>query len=608
MRIASDRGALTDHSIGSWTTQRWILLAYVLIAIAGLLTWGQGFTVVALLAAVLSWAGQWGVTIAFLGLLRTRIGRFFRRPVLIAIVLIVVILVMVVFTALIFGADARIDGWVVVWRIGTTLWISSFLARWSALGHILRQEHTTQEELRALRADNLDAVRTQRQQVVDEVSELMRQTLDTSATDSQKAATSFSQFAREVIRPLSHQIAQDDSFLRRTARPSSDTSSWRQIAQAVTARPALRPWLMATAVFLTLFLFDFGSIEETPLDATELTGVNVLIDVQYFAIALAFHLGIFFVTALSALALQRIMTVMLPRLRLPGRLVFLVATPVFIAIIVELTIQLAYVSWGLADRLSDNFWVRLVPAIAIVVIALLIVINRTVAEVLRSRAQHARDLTDELSWEVSRVQCAYVREQQFFAAQLHGPLQSMLTSTSMRLTALEPHTPQWDAALASVQEDFESTLEQLATGSHAPIDLSQSLQDLRQTWAGVCDIDIAMDDDVLHTVGADWISAGIVHEILIEACANAAIHGRAKNVWIEATWTGDEELQITATNDGSPDVGSTPGLGSAMLDRVAITWSREHVAEGLQLRVVLAIPRTGANTDDQDPHHSRQPA
>jgi len=236
--------------------------------------------------------------------------------------------------------------------------------------------------------------------------------------------------------------------------------------------------------------------------------------------------------------------------------------------------------------------VRLLPSISILVIALLIVINRSLAQVLVATEKRAKALTHELSWELSRLQCTYTREQRFFASQLHGPLQSTLTSASMRMAALEPATPEWHAALDAVRSDFAAIMERLVSGPDAPVDLSQSLDELRRTWAGVCEIDVSIDDDVFSVLNTDWISAGIVNDILVEACANAAIHGKAATVRIEVQWCAAEEISIVVTNDGSTDDSGTPGLGSAMLDRVAIEWSRTASDSGLQLRVVLAVPRT----------------
>ena len=191
------------------------------------------------------------------------------------------------------------------------------------------------------------------------------------------------------------------------------------------------------------------------------------------------------------------------------------------------------------------------------------------------------------------MQCTYAREQRYFASQLHGPVQSVLTAASMRIAAIEPRTPEWNSALNDVTTDFERIVEQLIIGPDSPIDIDQSLRNLRQTWAGVCEINVAVDDDVISTLNADWIASGIVADLLVEACANAAIHGAAKNVHVDIRWCAGDEMEIVVVNDGLITDDGPPGMGTAMLDRVAITWSRKLVSNHLQLRVVIAVPRNG---------------
>jgi hypothetical protein len=176
----SYRGTIADQSAGSWRTQRWILVTYLVLTSVVLITWGQGFTIIAFVAAAVAWAGQWGVTVLLLTFLRTRIGRFFRNSYLVAAALIGVIISMAVLTWMEFGLDAHINGWVVLWRVVATLWISSFSVRLALLGQKLTREKSVQESLKELRIENLDALRSQRLDVVDRVGGLMTSALERS--------------------------------------------------------------------------------------------------------------------------------------------------------------------------------------------------------------------------------------------------------------------------------------------------------------------------------------------------------------------------------------------------------------------------------------------
>jgi hypothetical protein len=87
-----------------------------------------------------------------------------------------------------------------------------------------------------------------------------------------------------------------------------------------------------------------------------------------------------------------------------------------------------------------------------------------------------------------------------------------------------------------------------------------------------------------------------VVDLLVDAVANAAMHGRAKNVWISAEWTADDEVGITVANDGSTELGEGRGLGSALLDESCVKWSRGIVDGAVVLSFTIAIPKTTVGT------------
>ena len=602
-RPPRDRGTIADPSAGKWRTQQFILIAYLALALIGLVTWGEGFTVLALIAAVLAWAGQWGLTTLTLVFVHTRAGRFFRNSVFMTSAIFIFIVVMAIITVIAFGSDARINGWVILWRIFVTLLITTISARYVALARTLQQEQAAQESLQVIRSESLDAFHHQRQSVIDQVNDQMTQALHSVAINSSAASSQLSQFAREYLRPLSHEILNEEPPTRELSHHNTKRTSFREVAETVSLQPALRPWLMGTAVFWAFLLTTVDTVDQTPIDASQATGPNVLVDAEPFLVSVALLIGIFFVTALSALVLQRSLRKVLPRLALPARLTLLFAAPIVIAVIIETFVQLIYVAPGLAEQISGNLQERLLPAISILVIALIIVLNRTLKQLFTSAEQRARQTTHDLAWELSRLQCTYTREQQFFATQLHGPLQSTLAAAALRISNIDPGTPAWDAALGAVKSDFENTLAQVITGPETPRDVARTIEELKHTWAGVCDIDAVMEDGIVSMLESDWVSSGVVSDILVEACANAAIHGGAKHVHIAMTWHGNDAILITATNDGSTDDNGTPGMGSSMLDRTAMSWSREVVPEGLRLTVELAVPpRDESEVSDVNQH------
>jgi hypothetical protein len=574
----------------SWRVQIYILIAYVAWTIYALATWDSPATPIAIVATTLAWAGQWSLTSLTYLITRSKIGRFLRNRYFTGTATIFIIIAMAVITGLAFGSASYINGWALIWRITMTFLITAMVGRLYLLANTLRQEKQAQETLRELTKESTDSLQLQRLNLIDEINEIMNDALAGAASNSQRASRQLKAFAQEFLRPLSHDVSRDDSLVHRLLRPRPTVSSWIDVANAVSSRPALKPWLMAASVVLAFWVATAQLAEEAPVDVSEATGVNVIVEIDSLLVALAVLTIIFLVTALSSLLLQKWLVAVLPRLRLGVRLLLLFLAPIMIAIFVEIAIQILYVTPGFSENISSNFLDRLWFAIPIVAIAFIVVAIRAIGEIFASAERRAIQVTSDLSWELTRLQCIYAQEQQFFATQLHGPLQSIAASASMRVANVSPGTHEWDSALSEIRSDFTEAVEQLAAGPEGARNISTEMEKLRRTWTGVCDVELRAEGDVLQTLDADWVAAGVVMDICIEAVANAAIHGKAKIVRIEMGWVGDEVLQIDVTNDGSTEITSPPGLGSQTLDRMAISWSREVVEAGLRLRVVLAVP------------------
>ena len=88
--------------------------------------------------------------------------------------------------------------------------------------------------------------------------------------------------------------------------------------------------------------------------------------------------------------------------------------------------------------------------------------------------------------------------------------------------------------------------------------------------------------------------ASAIVDICTDACSNAVRHGGATSVAMRAFPVGDT-LDLVVSDDGAPDAGAgLPGLGSAMLDDVSLTWLRRREDGRTVLRATL--PRGGART------------
>jgi len=262
-------------------------------------------------------------------------------------------------------------------------------------------------------------------------------------------------------------------------------------------------------------------------------------------------------------------------------------------------IQIAYVLLGFSEDLSPNLVERLWLTAPIVIVAFLILISRILIEAITTTRRRLQRATADLTWENTRVRNALGQERQFFATQLHGPIQSAAAAAALRLESLDDGS---DASrvLSDVESDLTAAIHALADGLPGRRELQTEIANLIGTWAGVCEVHVDVPESVVAAFDADWVACGTIVDLLVDAVANAAMHGRAKNVWISANWLTDDEVGITVANDGSTELGEGRGLGSALLDESCVNWARGIVDGAVLLSFTIAVPGSSVRENE---HH-----
>jgi len=474
-------------------------------------------------------------------------------------------------------------------RAGALLLIT---AGWTALDSYRRslaREQDLQEQLRESRAVAVQTVEQQRRDVVERIREMLDEALQEPATFNQRSLDR----VRERIRTLSHELQGAAPSYQPRIPKSLATPGWRVVAQSALSRPIIQPLLMALTV--TMFFFaqtvstDVSSVPTAPTDGE---GLQVSVDTGSFAVSLAYLVAVFLVTWIVGILTIRLTGPRLPRLPLGARAVWVLATPVLLAVVVQTLIEVAYVVPGFSDNLDDDLTARLLTTIPIFLIAALIVIIRAVGGLFTVAQVNQRELTEQLQWQVARANETLVQERRHLSLQVHGPLQSTVASVSL---ALQEVGASQDPALSETRarDKIAEVVDRLELGPVKQRSLANEIGLLRSTWAGVCDIEVDADPQVLGAIDADWISAGTVADVLIEAVANAAVHGGASEVRIAMKLPNVRTLLVEVANNGTMDVReSETGLGSKMLDDVSVAWQLDDTVEGIVLKVWL--PTVGA--------------
>lgn len=546
---------------------------------------GPGFLVVAGLA----WLTQWGLLwLAYRGFLARAWWRV--HPRISALVILVIVILAAIVSILVLPAWSDTTGWTILWRWSITLVVTALMVSLGDYRDDLVRERRMQEELSAAREQAAGLVEAERRGIVERLLAMLQQAFDATSMDS-AGSERLQHFAREQVRPLSHELAEAMPPLARSAPVPDVRFSWREVLSDVTSRPLIRPWPMTIVVTLlyiltTVQLTTPSAPASPPEGSAAGTGVGVSVDLTTFLPAIAALLLVFFLTLAVTWGAVRITTPLLPRLGLGMRATLTVVTVLAVAFAITLVVYAVLALTGVrpvASRtLDEQAWV----IVSIVVIACVVVVTRSMASLLRQSSQRLRELNEELEWQTTRLNNALNQERQFFATQLHGPIQSAAAAAALRLH----HTDASGEALRQVESDLRSAVEALGEGPPQARSIESELADLAAMWAGVCEVSVAIPDSVIDAVNADWIAVGTVRDILVDAVANAAMHGHAAHVWISGDWSAAGEIEFTIVDDGTAGLGEERGLGTALLDAACVRWSREAVDGGVRLNAVTAVP------------------
>ena len=169
------------------------------------------------------------------------------------------------------------------------------------------------------------------------------------------------------------------------------------------------------------------------------------------------------------------------------------------------------------------------------------------------------------------------------ASYIHNSLQSELTALAHEFekVAERPESGRSEALMEkldalirrSIGEDFANFLESPA----------KRLDRVLDSWSQI----IALTTDIDMELFNDSARGNLFVQLVEESLANSVRKGKATKVNIHATLTANQ-LQVEISDNGTFDQSSTPGMGSAWIERHSVgEWSFESTSDGTVLRVEL---------------------
>jgi hypothetical protein len=174
---------------------------------------------------------------------------------------------------------------------------------------------------------------------------------------------------------------------------------------------------------------------------------------------------------------------------------------------------------------------------------------------------------------------------------MHGDVQSALTIALTRLQA----RPEIDAAtLELVAGDIERAKHALVAGAQGQTNWRTTFDEIKATWAGVCDLTYESSAGAEQLFDANQTTAVCAAEIVKELVSNAYRHGEASEVKIKFSLDVNHDLKVAATNDGKPLASDfKPGVGLGMVTELTNGWAFRN--RGRRVHFEALVPVVASN-------------
>lgn len=488
-------------------------------------------------------------------------------------------------SAYLVGATIRtlFVGYAYIWLVGPDagLWLGRASGSFGTMGIVFaitayvvssaREQRRRIQSLEEIQADLVQSVAEARVDI-DERGERsvnrVRTALETELAqlrpvDAGGGVESLERLARDVVRPLSHELA-DPAAGVPVPTPSTGTSvSWSKVLDLAARGKPFRP----LAVSILILVTAIGSIAAYPPGA-----------VRFLPIPLATFFVLAAIDPLAARAIQR------RRLRVRLAIVLIAAVMAGLAVSVVAYI----VMWGEPVQTGITLATVFFVAVASLAVAIVSAVNTdrriVIAQLEEAQTQLRRNLAlvNQVKW----------FQEKALSRALHGPVQTTIAAAALKLgSAMRSGTVTADL-IDLIRSDVGREIDVLADVTRYSVPLDEGLESITATWDGVCRIHTIVEPEVAHLVSEDAPLRSCVIAIATESVSNAIRHGKSTSVELRISLDSVAAEVIVDMESGRPPQhdtapsGST-GLGTRQLDECATSWSLELAPEGQHLRVAL---------------------
>lgn len=380
--------------------------------------------------------------------------------------------------------------------------------------------------------------------------------------DSEKDAEGLKSVIDDIVRPISHQLGRE---FEADVPGRFDTDRARiqlrtLFVRSVTDNP-FHPLLF------TLWVFPAAVTTLVSWVGQDSLWLGALLCAIYYVVALALHWAWKLVPAAWGVVVRAVLITLAPMLFgfIANQFVHVFIGPNTPDNSVTLSIFFMFITWSITlvvtsrRLLRENF-------------AALTEANAALRRQLVTENAEARHFEEA----VSRV--------------LHGPVQDAVAASLLRVQQLPPGTKLGSSELEQIRRPVEQALTLLNAPEISARSVEQSLLDLTELWNGVVSITLQLDQRAVDAIALSEGSNSTVVELLREAISNAIRHGDASQVVVEVALVNDKDALLRVSNNGEPVTAEgVPGIGTKLLNDLAVSWSRQNVDGEVVVEAVVPL-------------------
>jgi signal transduction histidine kinase len=201
-----------------------------------------------------------------------------------------------------------------------------------------------------------------------------------------------------------------------------------------------------------------------------------------------------------------------------------------------------------------------------------------------SQAQ-LRAIVEELRLLNSQLRQQVWLDQKMLATELHGSVQATLHATALQLSKIDQPTI---ADLEKVRDAVDRALARLGQTSYLEGEsFDQVLADISEVWEDTCKIEYHIQPQALQALEQQSLARSTI-EVVREATTNAIKHGKAENIKVTITRSG-QLLELIVDNDGQELVSNTQGLGTSVISDLTHSHRLYKTRDGVRFTATIAL-------------------